>query len=94
MLIGIDSCVLLCKLDINKQKGYSVNLKTNNFENKLYHSVNVVSLNNLIHLSSCLYINAKYIQKFLNTKLISKSANHKDSKILINPKLEVLLLTY
>ena len=59
--VGIVSCILQCETDISKQKGYSVDLEADNFENELYHAVNAAGLDDLGCLRVCLYTNADNI---------------------------------
>ncbi len=49
MLVGITSNVLQYKSVLSKQKGYIINLESDNFENKLYQVVDIVLLVKIIH---------------------------------------------
>lgn len=94
MLIGIASNVLYCKPDISKKNGYFINLKANNFEKKLYHVVDLIALNNLSCLSSCLYMDIDNTQNHPTTKFISSVPNYKDLKTPIDPTSEILVIIY
>lgn len=59
--VGIANCVLQYKHNINKQKGYYINFKANNFENKLYYAVDNTSLNDLGCLNGFLDTNVDNI---------------------------------
>lgn len=56
MLVGITSNILQYKPDLSKQEGYVINLESDNFKSNLYHTVNIVDLENSNYLSGCLYM--------------------------------------
>lgn len=44
VLVGIASNVLQCETDFCKQKGYAINLNSDNFKNELHQAVNATGL--------------------------------------------------
>lgn len=94
MPIGIANYVLHDKLNVGKKQEYVANLETDKYKNKLYHIINITSLNNLDCLNMCLYTNADNIYENLTTKLISTLVNYKDLGELINFISDSPILTY
>lgn len=52
---GISSRVLQCNKDIQEKKGYTADLKADNFENDLYYVASNAKIGDSSLLSDCLY---------------------------------------
>lgn len=92
MLIDISNNILKYKSNLIKQKNYTINLGSNNFENKLHHIINAAGSDNLGYLSSWLYINIDNTCKHPTIKLVLVLANHKNLEVLIDPLSKMLVL--
>lgn len=94
MSIDNTGYILLYKSNFTKKKCYAINLKANNFENKLHHTVDVPRLNNSSCKNKYLYTDADNAQKQLIIKFVLTLIKYKDPEIHINPALEKPVFTY
>lgn len=89
---GISNQVLQCNNNIHKKKSYAINLKTNNFENNLYYTINNTKISNSSILSKFLYTNVNNTWKHPIMKLVSAISNHKRKSN--NQEANISIFTY